>query len=82
MVKITYPPPPSPTPRPHNRTSGVETSAPINKEKQDLPPGAPPVERRKPNSDRRMHSAARGPFNLRSGRDRRKNSGGHIEEDV
>jgi hypothetical protein len=82
MVKIPYTPPLNPTPPPRNRVNNVEASAPIDKKKQALPPSAPLVERRKSNSDRRLHSAARGPFNMRSGRDRRKNSGRHIEEDV
>lgn len=84
MVKINQPAPPSPTPRPQNRTTGVEATAPANKDKQDVPLAAPFVERRKSPSDRRAHRDSRGPFDMRSGRDRRRNSGPHpsIEEDV
>jgi|GEM_PF-6943227 hypothetical protein len=78
MVKITnIPPPPGPIPRPGNRTSSVNASVPTNKEKQDEVAARPFVERRKNTRDRRMQNNSLGPFNMRSGRDRRKNSGDH-----
>lgn len=84
MVKITHSPPPSPIPKPGNRTSAVDASAPVNREKQEDTVTRPFVERRKNNGDRRAQSTPRGPFDMRAGRDRRKNSGGHpsVEEDV
>lgn len=85
MVKINPPiTPPSPTPRPQHRATRVEAIAPVNKDKPELPPSKPFVERRKSRTDRRARKDARGPFDMRSGRDRRKNSGPYpsIEEDV
>jgi hypothetical protein len=84
MVKITQPPLTTPLPRPGSRTSSVDAAAPTNREKQNEPVTQPFVERRKSASDRRGQSNARGPFDMRRGRDRRKNSGGHpsVEEEV
>ena len=84
MVKITHSAPPSPIPRPENRTSSVDASAPVNREKQEEGVAQPFVERRKSTRDRRSQTAHRGPFDMRAGRDRRKNSGGHpsVEEEV
>jgi len=84
MVKITHSPPPSPIVKPGNRTSSVDASAPVNRQKQEDGVTPPFVERRKSPRDRRAQNTARGPFDMRAGRDRRKNSGGHpsVEEEV
>jgi hypothetical protein len=84
MVNISNSPPPSPIPKPGNRTSSVEASASTNREKQAETVTHPFVERRKNNRDRRAQKSARGPFDMRAGRDRRKNSGGRpsVEEEV
>lgn len=77
MVKITQPPSTSPVPRPANRTQSVDTAAPTHREKLSEPVAQPFVERRRNKEDRRLRNNARGPFDMRRGRDRRKNSTGH-----
>ncbi len=53
-------------------TQGVEPVNKVQAEHQsNVPKPKPFIDRRK-NSDRRKHSAARGPFDLRCGRERRK----------
>ncbi len=83
-MKINIPPLPSPTLKPNQKTSSIDAAAPTNKEKLEAVTAQPFVERRKKNSDRRGQANPRGPFDMRSGRDRRKNSGRHpsIEVDV
>lgn len=83
MVKITHQPPlGTTTVKPSQRSRGVEPSEPVNKDSESIPESETPfVERRK--KDRRQRGAKRGPYDMRSGRDRRKNSGGpNIEVDV
>lgn len=86
MVKIFHPNPimPAPVARPRDRTNDVASSAPTHEQKQEVAATAPFVERRKSRSDRREKRASRGQFDMRSGRDRRKNSGPYpsIEIDV
>jgi hypothetical protein len=77
MVRINKPshiPTSSPVVKPTNRTESTEKSASVRKEKQDELITQPLVERRKSNDDRRATKKSRGPYDMRSGKDRRKNS--------
>ena len=84
MIKIvTHQPPVTPTSKPVNQSHSVAPIEKVNKERQNIPQDRPFVERRKKN-DRRNRRAARGPYDMRRGGDRRKNthSGGSIEVDA
>lgn len=84
MVKITHQPPLGPTTvNPAQRTHAVEPSEPVNKDSVSTPERETPfVERRK--GDRRKHGASnrKGAYDMRTGRDRRKNSSGGSSIDV
>lgn len=84
MVKIYRPLPPGPTHKPQQRTTAIEAYAPTHKEQQAPNVVAPFIERRKSGSDRRAKNTARGKFDMRCGRDRRKKSGPYpsVEIDV
>lgn len=82
MIKIYHPDPASIIARPRNRTNNVDSGAPISKEKQDVSVSTQFVERRKSKSDRREKRVARGPFDMRNGRDRRRNSDPNPSVDI
>lgn len=65
--------------RPSVGASPVSPPAEINKDRQQITPEQPFVERRK-KRDRRNRSTSRGPFDMRSGRGRRKDDS--IDVDV
>lgn len=66
------------------RTAQIEPSVATPKDDKVHVAQRPFVERRRGDRDRRQHSADRGPFDMRGGRDRRKNRPGHpsVETDV
>jgi hypothetical protein len=79
MVRISKPnqhPISSPVVKPANRTESTEKSSYVRKEKQEEPVTKPQFDRRKSKEERRGAKKPRGPYDMRSGRDRRKNSGG------
>lgn len=66
------------------RAAQVEPAVATSKDGKAYAAGRPFVERRKGDRDRRQSAADRGPFDMRAGRDRRKNRPGHpfVETDV
>lgn len=84
MVKITHQPPLPPTTiSPSQRSHSVQPAAPLTKEREDTPPQEKPFVERRKKMDRRKSRLERGPYDMRNGRDRRKNTGkGSIETDV
>jgi hypothetical protein len=76
MVNIIPPQRPLPFPNTTGKVNPVEKTSSAQIEEAIKEAAAPFVERRKSKEDRRAKQSNRGPFNMRSGRDRRKNQGG------